>query len=461
MKERLIILLLMACGFCNAQTIIGGVFFTNTILTVANNPYHVTSNVLVPIGVSVTVEPGVLLYFDATISWTVEGEFQAIGNANDSIKFLLQTGNTGTWGGITYNQSAVPYNPISGTGCVMDYCVISKSEAMWINVTTVCILHSEIKNCNGGIYAYGSGIAIKHTHIHDCIYQAITTWYGFVFPLPVLIDSCEINNITNVPDALRLTSNAIFSHNCVHDITATFGALSIFEGPSINVVENNFYDNNTSAIIMVDGPDSSVSILNNNFTNNQINISKSSCYSTPIITGNNFYSYVNYNVYCIDGFGLSGPFCRPIPTGSYYTFDMQQNYFAYASTAQLDSSIYDLFDNWIGRTIITYDSNIVTPYPNNFDCSSLFDTTLLAINTSSIEQSLAVYPNPFNEKLNVLTNEEGILELILYDITGRKLLQKRFTNSITLNTEQLAYGVYIYELRNKNRTSANGKVIKQ
>src|SRR5258706_4616839 len=92
MKERLIILLLMACGFCNAQTIIGGVFFTNTILTVANNPYHVTSNVLVPIGVSVTIAAGVFLYFDATISWTVVGEFYAIGNPNDSIKLLRQTG---------------------------------------------------------------------------------------------------------------------------------------------------------------------------------------------------------------------------------------------------------------------------------------------------------------------------------------------------------------------------------
>ncbi len=476
MKKLIITVLLFASIFRgNTQTTIGGVFFSNTTLTLSNSPYHVTSNVLIPTGVSVKVEPGVSFYFDSGISWTVEGEFQAVGNANDSIRFLLQTGNTSKWGGLTYNQNAVPYDVATRAGCILDYCVISNAGnnnaiSITINTTTVYVLHSDINNCYGGIGAYGSGDVIKHTHIHNCTLFAFSTFYGTFFPLPVIMDSCEINNInTGGLDALRLTSNVIFSNNNVHNITSPY-ALSIFEGPDILVENNNFYNNKVSnstynnkasAIVLINGSDASVKILNNNFVNNQINISKSACYSTPIVVGNNFYSYVTYNIYCIDDFSLGGPICQPLPNNSsFYTLDMTQNYFAHNSGANLDSSIYDLYDNVIGKTIIAYDTNIVSPYPNNLNLDSLLNIPLLVINPSLIEHSLTLYPNPFNDKLNILTNENGSFEFILYDILSRKILQQVFTNSITLNTEQLAKGIYIYEVRNKNEVIRSGKVVK-
>jgi hypothetical protein len=462
MKKILIVIFLFVFIYRNtAQTPIGGVFFNDTTLTLGKSPYHVTSDVLVPIGVSVKVEPGVVFYFDSNISWTVEGEFQAIGNRHDSIKFLLQPGSSPTWKGITYNPSAVSYNAVNRTGCILDYCVISQSGSTWITSATVFILHSEIKNCTQGIMAYGSGDVIKHTHIHDCFGQVFSTYYGYLFPLPVIMDSCEINNINGYPsDALRLTSNAIFSNNCVHDITADF-ALSIFEGPNIQVVNNNFYNNNAAAIVLIDGPDASVNISNNNFTNNTINISKSECYSTPVITRNNFFSYKNYNIYCTSTFALGGPVCRAIPNGSFYTLDMKQNYFAHHSSTELDSSVYDLYDNWIGRTIIAYDATIVTPYHNNLNCAAIFDSTLSVINSHPVEHSLSLYPNPFNDKLNILSNTNGNFELILYDLLSQKIVQRQFTNSMTLSTEELAKGVYIYEVRNKKGVIQNGKVVKE
>ena len=72
-----------------------------------------------------------------------------------------------------------------------------------------------------------------------------------------------------------------------------------------------------------------------------------------------------------------------------------------------------------------------------------------------------LFPNPFNDNLNISVKENEQTEIILYDIFSRKLLQQTFTNSTTLNTEQLANGIYIYELRNRNGTIRNGKVIKQ
>jgi len=71
-----------------------------------------------------------------------------------------------------------------------------------------------------------------------------------------------------------------------------------------------------------------------------------------------------------------------------------------------------------------------------------------------------VYPNPLNDKLNISTNNNGLSEIILYDMSLRILLRHEFMNSITLNIGQLAKGVYLYQVRNKNGVIKKGKVVK-
>ena len=70
-----------------------------------------------------------------------------------------------------------------------------------------------------------------------------------------------------------------------------------------------------------------------------------------------------------------------------------------------------------------------------------------------------IFPNPIANKLNVQTNNYEQAEIILYDLSSRKLLQQTFTNTTTINTEQLAKGMYLYEVRNRNGIIKNGKVI--
>ncbi len=70
------------------------------------------------------------------------------------------------------------------------------------------------------------------------------------------------------------------------------------------------------------------------------------------------------------------------------------------------------------------------------------------------------YPNPFSDKLNFRISNKELSEIILYDIASRKILQQKFTNSVSLNTEQLAKGLYLYEVRNKDGSCKKGKVVK-
>lgn len=71
-----------------------------------------------------------------------------------------------------------------------------------------------------------------------------------------------------------------------------------------------------------------------------------------------------------------------------------------------------------------------------------------------------LYPNPFSNSLNISNSSGELSVVILYDITSRKLLQKSFLNSTSLNTQQLAKGIYLYEIRNKNGVIKKGKVVK-
>lgn len=71
-----------------------------------------------------------------------------------------------------------------------------------------------------------------------------------------------------------------------------------------------------------------------------------------------------------------------------------------------------------------------------------------------------IFPNPFLDELTFSSDNNEFLEIILYDVTSGKIRQHNFKNSITLNTEQLGKGIYLYEVRNKNSVVMKGKAVK-
>jgi len=85
-----------------------------------------------------------------------------------------------------------------------------------------------------------------------------------------------------------------------------------------------------------------------------------------------------------------------------------------------------------------------------------------------VTNEFILYPNPFEDKLNVtaeplipLTRRGEEEELTLFDVMGRLLLRCSFVNRTTIKTEQLARGIYFYEIKDKDGVEARGKVVKQ
>jgi hypothetical protein len=93
---------------------------------------------------------------------------------------------------------------------------------------------------------------------------------------------------------------------------------------------------------------------------------------------------------------------------------------------------------------------------DSFDC-----ILTTGINMFDATKKIALYPNPFETSLSITSNTNEQMELSLFDITARQVLQLNFMNSISFDTRQLGKGIYIYEFRNKNGTFRKGKIIKQ
>jgi len=86
----------------------------------------------------------------------------------------------------------------------------------------------------------------------------------------------------------------------------------------------------------------------------------------------------------------------------------------------------------------------------------------LAISENTSEQaSCNIFPNPVSDKLTVTINNNDLSEIILYDITSRKLLQQTFTNTASINVSHLSKGIYLYEVINSKGIIKKGKVVKE
>jgi hypothetical protein len=113
------------------------------------------------------------------------------------------------------------------------------------------------------------------------------------------------------------------------------------------------------------------------------------------------------------------------------------------------------FTNW-GHLAVNYGTELILDDVRLFRIET--NPCITGLDNISASSYTTAFPNPFIDELNITSTGKAIITL--YDMTGRKQLQQRFINSITLFTGQLTNGLYTYEVTN-NGTSTRGKLIKQ
>jgi hypothetical protein len=109
-----------------------------------------------------------------------------------------------------------------------------------------------------------------------------------------------------------------------------------------------------------------------------------------------------------------------------------------------------------------YIPTVTNPTPGLWYGGIEYDICSSTVGISEYEllSQINIYPNPFSENLIIEMKSAEPVELILYDVTSRRLIQQLFIKSTRINTGQLAQGIYLYEVRNQRGVIKTGKVIK-
>lgn len=82
---------------------VSGSLASDTVWTAAAGPYLVASDLTVPAGTTLTIQPGTTVYFGGGARLIVNGRLLAEGTDTQRIRFTRAPGATATWGGIDIN----------------------------------------------------------------------------------------------------------------------------------------------------------------------------------------------------------------------------------------------------------------------------------------------------------------------------------------------------------------------
>ncbi len=123
------LLLIVPSNFGQAQTAtnVQGVISSNTTWTKADSPINITGYTIIPEGVTVTIEPGVVVNFNIN-TLGVNGTLRAIGTSAEPIilngNYAGRTpdfGSSDSNGILGFGNQCNGWNPQTGTGCIIEY----------------------------------------------------------------------------------------------------------------------------------------------------------------------------------------------------------------------------------------------------------------------------------------------------------------------------------------------------
>lgn len=361
MRRILLCFLLFLCkGFVVlGQTNVGGTISANTVWDFSGSPYIVTSDIIIPSGMSLIVKPGVVVKFYDDKGIDVFGEFRAEGKEDSNILFTSNTiiPNPQRWRSIYFRSTSVNYDPSMGSGSIINYSIIENGgenttvlgdldHSVSIEQSSPLITNSVFRKNRGAIgvdqidqnlfinnnkfiensnssetydliflNGFGSDTVYFHCNlVYDnyCATSLIT-----LIPNVVVRKNLFISNELSGFDFVYCGDNAVLNENQFID--------NIFGAPSSNMFKSfgsqinlNLVTRNKLIHNVFSVGDTATTINNNNIFNN------------------NYLSFTTN--YLINNL-------VPAQLPNYPQTDAVNNFFGFVSSAEIDSMIFDFIDN--------------------------------------------------------------------------------------------------------------------
>ncbi len=259
----------------DGTTITGGNVSGNW--TLANSPYRIEGDIVVPSGQTLTIEPGVIVKFTGWYKILVNGKLAAVGTESDSIRFTSVPPGPGEpgWVGIDFVNA--------DNNSVLEYCVIENGKAF----------AADPNDRGGALYFLNSSPAIKYSSLKN---NQASKYGGAIYcdSASPVIEGCEIVNnsagfgTSAAGGAIYCTNNSqpqILRNNISNNSVGASGGYSpgnanggaIYLNQSDAVIDGNIISLNTSSAsgnVPTYSRGGAISIWNCN----------------PVITGNTVYA---------------------------------------------------------------------------------------------------------------------------------------------------------------------------
>jgi parallel beta-helix repeat protein len=215
--------LLIAIGSCfpqlSAQEYVGGLLSENTVFSPALNPYIVVEPIIVPDGVTLTIEPGTILRFMISSSIKTEGG-TLIARGLPALPVTLMAQTDKKWDGINFSVSKTIFDEDGNylSGSILEYISINMTTTGLVLSDSALIFaqHLSITNSDFGVYLQsGSTLQLYNSTIDQCSFGMYIKNSG-----SNIIDNCSVTNCdigiffpsNNISRFNRFTNNNLSYH---------------------------------------------------------------------------------------------------------------------------------------------------------------------------------------------------------------------------------------------------------
>ena len=126
----------------------GGTLVSNTTFDLASSPWHITSDIVIPAGVTLTIEPAATVYFDSGIGITVNGRLLAEGTEFQRIRLSRVPNSGASWDGLIFQNSLndsrlahidMSYGDARGNSILVEYSQVLLDNMTWPGSTMQAI----------------------------------------------------------------------------------------------------------------------------------------------------------------------------------------------------------------------------------------------------------------------------------------------------------------------------------
>jgi len=442
------------------------------------SPYVVMGPLNVPDGETLIIEPGVVVKFNTTEMFMIDGCIIAEGTEEDPILFTAFD-NSVRWGGMGWDQT-----PVTNGTSILKHCIFEYAYAY------------DPENISG----YNSGGAIgvndyENIEISYCLFR-----YN-------LADKPGVSNPAG--GAIILYESSIPVSHCIfHDNQAGHGGAIALSSNSNPVIDNCLFYNNEALNyyggVFVTINNCSPQFINCTFANNyaihgggvaELQSGGTTTFWNSILWGNsagNGYNQISsldpyncaLNIYYSDVEGGTNGINPGIQLEYLYNLELDPDFmdvgefpFALRETSPCVDAGWPADWYMIANLDIIGNERV---FDGNEDGSREIDMGAYEFVASSsslilgdnsgmkiLEKDLQIFPNPFRDemKANFTLDDRGYVTIDLYDLMGKKIAGL-YANSLsagdhelTFSGHYLAEGIYICRLQTENKMTSR-KIIK-